>query len=278
MSPKIAERSPDPMPTGESRDDWDQHWAEHSVSFLAESNPAQRYRRQLICHLLGESCSKRPGRIVDLGSGNGDLLADLSRRIPSVGMLGVERSAVGIQIATQKVPLASFLQQDLLQPIPAECAYRGWADYAICSEVLEHLNDPRSFLINASALMSPGCKLIVTVPGGPMSAFDRHIGHRKHYSVVELRELLEQTGFSVKAAMGAGFPFFNLYRLVVILRGNALVEDVSNSPPELARLAGSLLTRLFRGLFAFNRNQGRLGWQIIATAEMEVGKAAQSGI
>ena len=277
MSPKIVEHPSDPMPTGESRDDWDQHWAEHSVSSLAEANPAQRYRRQLICDLLGESCSKRPGRIVDLGSGNGDLLADLSTKIPSVGMLGVERSAVGIEIAARKVPRASFLQQDLLQPIPTECAYRGWADYAICSEVLEHLNDPSSFLINASALMSPGCKLIVTVPGGPMSAFDRHIGHRKHFSVVELRDLLEQSGFSVKVVRGAGFPFFNLYRLVVILRGNALVEDVSHDPPGLARLAGSLLTRLFRGLFAFNRNQGRLGWQIVATAEMDACNAALSG-
>jgi hypothetical protein len=100
-----------------------------------------------------------------------------------------------------------FRPQKLLQPVSAECPYLGWADYAVCSEVLEHLDDPALFLRNSAALMSPGCTLIVTVPGGPMSAFDRHIGHRKHYLVSELRGLLERSGFSVKTAMAAGFPF-----------------------------------------------------------------------
>jgi hypothetical protein len=115
--------------------------------------------------------------------------------------------------------------------------------------------------------MSPGCTLIVTVPGGPMSAFDRHIGHRRHYSVAELRDLLESSGFSVRTAAAAGFPFFNLYRAAVILRGNALVQDVSNNPPGIARLARSALMFMFRGLFALNRTHGNWGWQILAVAE-----------
>jgi SAM-dependent methyltransferase len=204
---------------------------------------------------------------MDLGSGQGDLLADLSRMDAWSGMLGVELSAVGVQIAARKVPTASFLQQDLLQPVPAACPYLGWADYAVCSEVLEHLDDPLSFLRNAAALMSPGCTLIVTVPGGPMSAFDRHIGHRKHYSVAELRSLLEQGGFSVKTVMAAGFPFFNLYRTTVILRGNALIQDVSSNPPTVVRIATYSMMWLFRALFAFNRTRGRRGWQIVAIAE-----------
>ena len=100
-----------------------------------------------------------------------------------------------------------------------------------------------------------------------MSAFDRHIGHRKHYSIAELSDLLERSGFSVKTVIGAGFPFFNLYRLVVILRGDALVRDVSNNSSGIARLASSAMMWLFRALFAFNRTQGSRGWQTVAVAE-----------
>ena len=100
-----------------------------------------------------------------------------------------------------------------------------------------------------------------------MSAFDRHIGHRKHYSTAELRVLLERCGFSVKIATAAGFPFFNLYRAMVILRGKALIRDVSSDPPIAVRMAGYAMIWLFRGLFAFNMTQGSRGWQIVATAE-----------
>ncbi len=245
-------------------DNWDQHWQDYAAS--AELNPAQRYRRQLIVRLLG-SKSPHLGRIMDLGSGSGDLLSELNRITAPAGMLGIEQSATGKQIASQKVPLASFLQLDLMLPVPADCPYREWAGYAVCSEVLEHSDDPGLFLRNSTALMSPGCTLIVTVPGGPMSAFDRHIGHRKHYSVAELRELLEQSGFSVKSVVGAGFPFFNLYRILVILRGHALTQDVSNNSSKIARLISSAMMGLFHALFVFNRSQGKFGWQTVAVAE-----------
>jgi len=246
-------------------DDWDQHWADYAAS--AELNPAQGYRRQLISHFLSGNSSKRPGRIMDLGSGQGDLLAELSRMNTWAGMLGVEVSVIGVQIAARKVPTASFLQQDLLQPVPAECPYLGWADYAVCSEVLEHLDDPGLFLRNSTALMSPGCTLIVTVPGDPMSAFERHIGHRKHYSIAELCNLLGRSGFSVKSAVAAGFSFFNLYKAAVILSGDIFIQDISGNPRGIARLVSSALMWLFRGLFAFNRTQGSRGWQIAAVAE-----------
>jgi len=35
------------------------------------------------------------------------------------------------------------------------------------------------------------------VPGGPMSAFDRHVGHRRHFSAAALRQLLVNSGFEV---------------------------------------------------------------------------------
>ncbi len=126
----------------------------------------------------------------------------------------------------EKVPGANVVQIDLLEA-SAHTRIEGiGADVAVCCEVLEHLDDPATFLKAARSALAPGATLFVTVPGGPRSAFDRLIGHRRHYSPGELRVLLEAGGFTVSSAYGAGFPFFNLYRLVVIARGDKLASDV----------------------------------------------------
>jgi len=58
----------------------------------------------------------------------------------------------------------------------------GWATDATCSEVLEHVDDPKRLMVRSRTLLAPGCRLVVTVPGGPMSCFARHIGHRRHFT------------------------------------------------------------------------------------------------
>ena len=231
-----------PQPAG--RDDWNRHWDDYA--FSAENNPAQRFRRQLILSSLALRQAASTPRVLDIGSGQGDFAVDLLAACPGAKVLGLELSASGVEIATRKVPAAQFLQCDLTEPQEPPRSHRGWATYAVCSEVLEHLDNPRLLLVNAQAWMAPGCKLIVTVPGGPMSAFDRHIGHRKHYAPEELRCLLERAGFHVERASGAGYPFFDLYRRVVIARGSRLIEDVSRRPSPAARIAMGVFDALFR--------------------------------
>ncbi len=131
------------------------------------------------------------------------------------------------------------------------------ATYAVCSEVLEHVDEPLVVLKNASPYLAPGCRVVVTVPGGPMSAFYKHIGHRRHYSRRELGRLLDQAGIHVDRLYAAGFPFFNLFRLFVTLRGDKLIEDVTGPPSRFMRF-GMLVTDL---LFRFNLMYW--GWQII---------------
>ena len=244
------------------RDDWNRHWDDYASS--AEYNPAQRFRRKLILSALALHQAAATPRVLDIGSGQGDFAVDVLAACPGAEVLGLELSASGVGIATRKAPAAQFLQCDLGQPHEPPPSHRGWATYAVCSEVLEHLDDPRLLLVNAQAWMAPGCKLIVTVPGGPMSAFDRHIGHRKHYAPQELRCLLEGAGFGVERASGAGYPFFDLYRRVVIARGSRLIEDVSRGPSPAARIA----MRVFDALFRLNLRSR--GWQTFAIATYQM--------
>jgi SAM-dependent methyltransferase len=252
-----------PASTKQHLDDWDRHWDDYAES--AASNPAQAYRRRLVLRLLASSENGRPERVLDIGSGTGDLAAEIRSAFPTAAVVGLDVSAAAVEHAARKVPEATFLQRDLVAGSEPDAEHRGWATEAVCAEVLEHVEDPRALLVNARAYLAPGCRLIVTVPGGPLSAFDRHIGHRRHFSPQSLRAVLEQAGFAVDSAARAGFPFFNLYRLAVLLRGERLVDDVAQGA---GTRPARLLMRIFGVLFRLNLASSPWGWQVLATARV----------
>lgn len=247
-----------------AQDDWEQHW--ESFSEAAEENPGQRYRHSIACRLLKKQGCRGTTRILDVGSGQGDLGVVLRAAFEQAHIAGLELSASGVAISAKKAPTVQFFQRDLYQPPSDQEPLRAWAEYAVCVEVLEHLDEPRKFLANTAHFLSPGCTLLVTVPGGPMSEFDHYIGHRKHYTPAELRALLEGAGFNVQLATGAGFPFFNLYRMAVILRGRRLVHDIRTQPGVKPRALARVVMAAFRLLFRFNLLGVRWGWQTIAVA------------
>ncbi|MGH7437510.1 MAG: class I SAM-dependent methyltransferase [Polyangiaceae bacterium] len=250
------------------RDRWTEHWNDFAGS--AARNPAQAYRRKLVFGLLDLTGAPPPVRLLDLGSGTGDLALQVSRTRPDAEILGLDLSASGVAMASRKVPRGRFIQQDFTRPLEgaaaAPCAaHRGWATHAVCSEVLEHVDDPIEVLRNASYLMAPGCRLAVTVPGGPMSAFDRHIGHRAHFGTARFEAVLRSAGYEVEDLRSAGFPFFNLYRLAVIARGEKLVDDAAGQGRGLP-LAARATMRAFSWLFRFNASKTGPGWQLAARA------------
>lgn len=250
--------------TRSSQDDWDAHWEQYAES--AGLNPAQRMRHELIARLLRESPDTTNARVFDLGSGQGDLLLKLQPLLPKAKLLGAELSESGVSISRRKVPQATFMVADIFQPPAALNDFEGWATHAVCSEVLEHVDDPASFLKQARKYLAPEAKLIVTVPGGPMSAFDRRIGHRQHFDRAQVRALLEQAGYAVERIYLAGFPFFNLYRFLVIARGRRLAQDVGTQSGGFSSAVAGFAMKLFRLLFRLNLPDSPFGWQVVAVA------------
>ena len=246
-----------------AQDDWDSHW-EHYADSAAE-NPAQRMRHNLIARLLCQDAGKNEMRVFDLGSGQGDLVQMLAPLLPKAQFVGAELSESGVAISKRKIPNAVFVVADIFQPPPALNEFAGWASHAVCSEVLEHVDDPVAFLRQARTYLGERARLIVTVPGGPMSAFDRHIGHRQHFDRAKLSFILEEAGYAVERTYLTGFPFFNLYRLLVIARGKRLARDVESGTGKSSGLA-SVAMNLFRFLFHANFVDSPFGWQVVATA------------
>ena len=245
-------------------DDWDRHWTSYAEA--SQRNPAQAYRRRLVLGLLQSIDRQGQERILDIGSGTGALATDLRRRFPEADIVGVELSREGVERARIAVPSATFVQRDLLDDQDVEPRLRGWATAAVCSEVLEHVDEPQRLLRRVVPYLEPGCRLIVTVPGGPMSAFDRSIGHRRHFTPQALSQLLRESGFRVERSQRAGFPFFNLYRLVVITRGRQVTRDVGGGSA-----TASVAMSAFDHLFRFNLDRSPFGWQIVAVATLPQG-------
>ena len=239
-------------------DDWDRHWTDFSET--PDYSPAVSYRRRVLVRLLGIGAEEEGRRLIELGSGSGQFAREFCPRFPRVRFLGLDISQAGVDQARLQTPSAQFEVCDLLTPIEPRSIRSFGATDAICSEVLEHVEEPQRILVNAAAAMAPGCRLVVTVPGGPMNAFDKHIGHRRHYTPEKLGALLTSTGYRVERTAGVGFPFYNLYRLA-LLAGGSSVAKIASGPPSVGIRAAY---HFFDALCHFNLD--RWGWQTIGIA------------
>ena len=240
------------------RDNWDRHWEDFSE--ISDYNPGVSYRRRIVRRILDIQPEDADYRLIDIGSGTGQFAREFCPAYPLVQFLGLDMSREGVQQSRRRVPSARFEVCNLLKSAPDRNIRSFQATHALCSEVLEHVDDPELLLRNAGPALAPGCRVVVTVPGGPMTAFDRHIGHRKHYSTGDLRSVLEAAGYEVEMVRGFGFPFFNLYRLALLSRGSSLVGMISGEPSLLIRTGYHIFDRLCR------LNLDRAGWQTVGIA------------
>lgn len=238
-------------------DNWDRHWSDFSTA--SHNSPTTKYRNRLCFRLLnirvGE-CS----RILEIGSGTGAFAKELLEHYPDAEYLGLELSETGVEAGKKQAPRGNFLQRNLLEPMDASQFVRFDATHALCCEVLEHVDDPVTLLRNAAAYVAPGCRLIVTVPGGWLHEFYRHIGHRRHYKPEELKHLLEKAGLRVDKVYGAGFPFFNIYQMLVTMRGKRLAQDAVDGGSFMVRVGSVIFDTLFRLNLMFG------GWQTLGVA------------
>jgi hypothetical protein len=98
-----------------------------------------------------------------------------------------------------------------------------------------------------------------------MTAFDEHIGHRRHFRADDLDRLLREVGFEAVHASGAGFPSFNAYRLFLRALGRRVIDHAGSPSPSIPARAA---TAFFETLMCHNLRLSRLGWQTIATARL----------
>jgi SAM-dependent methyltransferase len=104
---------------------------------------------------------KERGEFWDVGCGFG-FAVDIARRALSWNALGVEPGYFG---GVGKKLLNIDLFEGFVADVPAS---RAKADAILCSEVLEHIQQPVSFLRDLSERMAPGARLLITTPAAEL--------------------------------------------------------------------------------------------------------------
>jgi len=265
-----------PRTAAEEKAFYDDMWSRYG--HLEGASPAAFHRRRLVVALAARAA--RPGmRVLDVGCGMGELLRDLAARLPEAHIAGADLSERSIVESRKLNPTFDLFALDVaaIDLAGAAPARAGQYDLVVCSEVLEHIPDHRRAAANLAALLAPGGRLIVTVPGGKMSRFDQAIGHQRHYRPDDLRALLAGAGLVVDDVLAWGFPFHNLYRTAVRLASRMTLpgEPQAAAAPSGDRSGPGLLSRVMSAgysvfgrvlnpLFYLNLNRG--GEQLIALA------------
>ncbi len=76
----------------------------------------------------------------------------------------------------------------------------GQFDTALCVNVLETVEDPALVLRSLREVLKDGGKVVVLVPQGKglYGSLDRALGHKRRFSVADIRSMLETSGFRVE--------------------------------------------------------------------------------
>ena len=236
--------------------DWEVLWNQfHNV---LGRNPGRTYRYQRVADELARICNFQFNMVADFGCGTGELVSFLSAKFPQLKFLGLDTSQAAIRIAKSNFPKYEFRLIGQPRNRSFQLLETGF-DVVVCSEVLEHLDEPEKALILISHLLSKDGKLIITVPAGPKSFFDRLIGHKRHYTKDSLFYLLKESGFSDIAISRSGFPGINLIRIASILRGKRILKDLEKRKSKMLDFGFKMMELLLR----ISLKDSRFGWQLV---------------
>jgi len=169
---------------------------------------APRARVHQLLSLIDEA---RPSRVVDLGSGGGQLLSEIHARHPRVELTGIDISAAQLAENARALPAITWRAADLDASggIPEDLS--GKFDAVIATELIEHLDHPEALLRNARTLARPGTgKLFLSTQSGPLRETERRVGHRRHWTRGEMEVALVGAGWTPERVWNCGFPFHDL--------------------------------------------------------------------
>lgn len=172
------------------------------------------YLRQSVSDFLSEARSN--ARVLDLGCGNGATLGTFRGR--HLELHGIDSSESGIRIAHSTHRGISFTIGDISEDLPSFYAPSSF-DFVICTEVVEHVYNPRGLIRNSFRVLKPQGRLLISTPYhgwlknsllAVTGRLDHHFtalwdhGHIKFWSRRTLSLLLEEAGFESLEFVGVG--------------------------------------------------------------------------
>ena len=241
---------------------WSQAWAElQRVGPLTHSNH-RLIIKQLRPHLAAGA------RLLDVGCGNGALLAKIAQQYPAVHLRGIEGSAEALARAPELLQ-GKIVRQDLNTGFSLDGEE---FDIIVCSEVLEHIADYRPTLASIAAHTRPGGHVLITVPHAMhyWSKADEFAGHYRRFEFNQLRDEMQEHGLEPLHYFTWGFPVAYLYyRLVSRIEPSQLMR------PDHSRIKEAAARTLYHAMKIDDLFTGARWHQQIALARKPDGAGAR---
>lgn len=182
-------------------------------------------------------------RILEVGCGTGHNFGMLGR-YGRVDALEIDEPARVIAQRRLKRPVGASPLPDL-----AGIADRSYHLVALL-DVLEHVADDHGALVGITRTLSPGGRILLTVPANPWmwSAHDVVHHHHRRYTAASLRRVATEAGLQVRMMTHFNtllFPAAAAARIVGKLRGKTSSDDA---------MPGPALNALFGGVFGLERH------------------------
>ena len=172
----------------------------------ADAEHTAKYLLPAVLRILAGEGESAKTSIFDLGCGNGATAEILQRH--GYEVVGVDPSTSGIREAYRAYPNLQFFVGSAYDNLAARF---GRFQVVLSLEVVEHVYYPRKFAATLFSLVRPGGLAIVSTPyhgylknvGMALSGkLDSHFtalwdeGHIKFWSILTIKELLTEAGFS----------------------------------------------------------------------------------
>lgn len=148
---------------------------------------------------------KSKGAVLDVGCGVGTISLYLASKGHDV--IGIDISSRAIKLAKSSAKQIGFKYLKFENSDVStlnKFAVKKF-DYVICSEVIEHVKDDKQLLKDIYKLLKPGGVLVLSTPSinaplyrwGYLDEFDKNVGHLRRYSVKELTNKIDKSGFHI---------------------------------------------------------------------------------
>jgi SAM-dependent methyltransferase len=203
---------------------YDTYWSTNRKTFSGSNQGYAPNLRRWMTNELRDLPRTAP--VLEVGCGDGSFTTDLAQKFSSVTAIDISAGQLAENAA--RLPGITFRQHDVSETFPFE---DGTFEVVWCSEVLEHLFDPRFALREMHRILRPGGRLLVTVPYHgrfknvliALFNWDEHFvpstSHIRFYTKRSLSRIVSAAGLSSirTKTCGMGRPLRDLFVATNIL-------------------------------------------------------------
>lgn len=152
------------------REYWDRRFSTDWMDFGGDKQTSL-FARMLLDNMpvdMARDIEDNNLKIVDFGCAQGECAAMMKKRFPGSSVGGVDFSRVAVDIASKKFPQCDFAVRDIKND-DVKC------DVAVCSNVLEHLEDPNAVVARLCSNAARYVVLMVPFRESPDSGIAEHV-------------------------------------------------------------------------------------------------------